>query len=237
MKKELSIILLVLLCVNLISAVEYFQTKTILDNNVVRNHIYVLRGEDGTDDYIKDNRPLEVVIDYRSYVTDWNLKNRNYSVDYCNLTIVSLPYGASSNDSSRVVFTKNLSYNYENAKYYMRLNKKDGFMVDMDCKFNKNSIAILDIPADISISTPTNSCKACQYFEWTQQEVSITKAEDIGIKRIVVVEYIKKLFIINYGNILVLFWIFLIMMLVLTFGFIFIGIYGVYLYIEGLIKK
>jgi hypothetical protein len=110
-------------------------------------------------------------------------------------------------------------------------------MVDMDCKFNDNSIAISDLPADISISTPTSSCKACQYYEWTKLEVSVSKADDIGLKKMVVVEYIKKLFLVNYENLLVLLWIGLVMLLILSFGFLFVGVYGLYLYIDGLIKK
>lgn len=235
------LIIFLVISVNMVSAVEYFQLKSILGNNTIRNHVFVMRTDDVLyDSFIKDNRPYEVAVQYRSYIDDWNKVNLNYTVKYCNFTIRFLPaslISAGVNDSTYIIHQKNLTENYENAQYFLRLNKGDGFMADMDCKFDKNDVAILEIPADISVMTPTTSCKSCQYFEWTQQEVSISKADDIGLKKVAIVEYIKKLFLINYSNILALFWIFLIIILMLSFGFIFIAIYGVYLYIDSLIRK
>jgi hypothetical protein len=216
-------VLALLLMISNIMAVEYFQTKENMGNNTLRNRIFVYYNPlDATESFIKDGYPLEIVVNYRSYVNTWNQLNPQNAIDHCNITI---NYFSGLNNLTTTVLQTNFSnvIDYETDQYFFRLYPKDSFSSEMDCLYEITPPITLEMPVEQSISSPTNACKSCQYYKWTVQERKIIKAQNLGDKTVVVVEYIKQLFIINFEIVAVLFWIALIILLLASIGLIFFG--------------
>lgn len=250
--------------INISAMMEYWQTKessengTVVQNHLVtfykkapqtvsatpRNtflctyfHIYCYEDTGIIEDYITGNNPFEVYIWYNIYINKWNNDNPNDKVDYCELLIRKMPH---NQNVSSIILDKNYTEQDEdimNGKYFVLLYDGDGFMADLICHFQNNDTEdIFSAPAEMQLVTPTWECKACAYYEWTVVERNVEKAKTVGNNVATVMNYIQKLFLINFEIWLALFWIFLIMCIFMSIGFIFWGIYFVFLYLRRLAK-
>jgi hypothetical protein len=220
-----------------VSAVSYFQSKIFIDNDRINQRAsYFWDIGDLTSDHIKSGDKLQAYFYYDVYTAKWNMDNPDYSVDNCNLTIEFFDY-----------FTGNVTIVYNQvftgitedvsiAKYFVEMDKGDGFNANFNCKFSGIRPELLEMPVTMSIVTPTWECKACQYYEWSKLEVDIQKAKTIGDNRVETMGYIKDLIILNYEFLIIFFWLFLFSIVWVAFSFIFIGIYWLYLYLAGVSK-
>lgn len=226
-------ILLVLTMINPILAVQYFQQRYLLDDNVTtRVHSGIAWGSDMTKDHIKSGNPLEIYVWYNIYPKDWNQKNLGYQVDYCNFTILFLPHLASN-----YILYNDIIYNDENiynGKHFIQLRKGDAVNIDIDCKFLAERL--IETPADFTIVVPSWECQACQMYEWLLTEQDITKAKSIGDNVVETNNYIKDLITLNFEIWVSIFWLLLIFLALPPISLIFIGIYWLLLYLRNIAK-
>lgn len=182
---------------------------------------------DVTRDAIESGKPLEVLVQYYSYVDEWNDKNPNNQVNHCNLTI---SYSAHRTNFTVPLYSRLYRTQIDDGKYFIRLDKGDTAYVDFECLFEDE--AIEDIPADFTIVLPTWECLACQYYNWQQEFVKVEQAETLQDYRVVVTGYIKSIFLLNYEALLIMFWILSIGLVFMALGLIFFAVYWLYLYIK-----
>ena len=230
-------IFIFLTILNSVMAITYFQTKENIGNNTVKNRIWVYYSDiDGTTSFIKDGTPVEVYINYRAYLKTWNQLNTQNLVDSCQITI---KFYSGINNLTTTVLQQNFSkdFDYENDKYFFRMNPKDSFSSELSCKYQLSIPITLEIPVDQSMESPTNACKSCQFYQWSIQERKIIKAETLGDRTVINFEYIKQLFIINFEILTVLFWIVLIVLLLASIGLIFFGLSYVAIWLFKVIEK
>ena len=229
--------ILLLVSITNVSAVQYFQTKSFIGNDTISAYASVFWGFDElTKENIKSGNPLESYVWYNIYPSEWNLANPDYAVQTCNMTIRFFQF---MDNSSRIIYNKEYTGATDddpNAKYFVKLNKGDGYSVTIDCKFSGIRPDSLDMPSDFSIVTPTWECKACQFYEWSLLEQDIAKAKVIGDNTRDVVGFIKQLVSINFEIVLSLFWLVLIAVSFLGTSLIFVGIYWMYLYLRKVAK-
>jgi hypothetical protein len=241
MKKGMIILLLVLIVPMVSAEVEYFSNKLFIPNessfnySTIRNSAFLSYNKDASD-YIKNNNPLEVYIDYRTFLKTWNNSTDILDVDSCNLVIFYLP--AHSNDISIVLnesFYPNQS-DISSKKYFQKLEDKDAMRVQADCYFSDyqslNPTYDLDMPLEFSYNTPTWACKSCQFFEWERSIRDVDKATLLGGNTQAIITYIQRLVVINYSIIKVLFWFFAIMLFYVALNLLFSVVYFGYLHIK-----
>lgn len=187
-------------------------------------------------DYVSGNNPYEVYLLYNIYPKQFNIANPLQKVDNCNWVIY---YWAKSSSNAVVVLNETYTEqtgDVSNAKYFMRLYDGDSLMADQICKFEDNTFDELSLPAEMQIVTASWECKACQYYEWSVQNKNIVKAKSIGENIVEISGYIKKFFKLNFEIWLSLFWIFLILMIFVALGFLFLSVYWIYKYLSGVIR-
>lgn len=184
-------------------------------------------------DKIKDNRPFEFYVQYYSFFNDWNLANANNKIKYCTFIVNYIPQPS---NQSKQILNLNITDNLETSQYFVRLNNLEASYIDLSCVFESASGRVLDLPIDYSIVMPTWECKACQYYDWSKTEATLIKATSINDFVKEDVEYIKNLLILNYNNIIILFWIFLILALLSALVLVFAIFQWIYLYIKRLGK-
>jgi hypothetical protein len=266
MKKELIVLmfafLLLINIVNVNAMIEYWQQKSDMGNGTIKNHLVVFYSktpmqfsttpkntllcnlfkifcvsETGIiEDYVSGNNPYEVYLWYNIYVQKWNIANPNYKVNRCDWNIRF--WGHLENSTTTFI---NQSYTQAdndvmNAKYFMRLSDGDGMIATQICYFQNQNYHELDIPAEMQLVTPSWECKACQFYEWSLLERDIEKAKSIGDNVVTISDYIKKLILLNFEILLALFWIFLILMIFVAIGLIFVGIYWLFLYLKNITR-
>jgi len=240
MKKLFTLLLLSIFLLSFTSAeIQFFQKKSDMGNGTIQNHLTIVYSKGGmgiTEDYVTGNNPYEVYLWYNFYPNKWNTNNPNYKVDYCNFQI---KFWGKMENTTTLVFNQNYTPtdpDVFNAKYFMKLNDGDGMIADQICYFENKTYTGLDFPAEMQLVTPTWECKACQYYEWSLQERDIVKAKTIGDNIVDTSGYIKKLILLNFEIWLALFWVFMILMIFISIGLIFMVAYWFYLYIKGLVK-
>jgi len=182
-------------------------------------------------DAIEGGKPLEVLVQYYSYVDDWNIKNPEYKVNHCNLTISI----SGVNESVKTtLFSKLYNTEINNAKYFVRMDKGDTMYADFECLFeNKTTI---EIPADITIILPTWECQACQYYEWTQDFINLNQADTLQTYISNIWDYMKEIVNLNFEVILIFYYIFLIGIVLLGVGLIFAIMYWIFLFVRKQVK-
>lgn len=211
---------------------EYFQYKQNNGGGEIQNHVFVMYGKGGTDDFITGDNPFEFYYSYSFYPKTWNDKNPLFAVDSCEIKIF-----VDTDSGSQQVFEANYTdadSDQANVKYFVRLNDGESSRFDELCQFVNANYTDLYLPAEVQVFTPSWECKACQFYEWSQTRVSADKSEAIGKNSASVSSYIKKLFDINYEIALASFWFFLIMMIFVGITLIFTGLYWVYLWIRNI---
>lgn len=239
MKKIISCLILAIFTISLASAyVEYFQQKSDLGNGTIKDHLFVLYNKDAglTDDHVSGDNPYEFYIWYSVYPKTWNLANLNYSVSYCEWKITkSAGVGNTPSIPVDINYTE-LDGDVMNSKYFVQLYDGDSIGADVTCRFENSSYNQLYLPASLQIVTPSWECKACQKYEWSLVEREIDKAKSLGDNVARVFTYIKKLFLLNFEIWLAFFWFFIIAMLFVAVGFIFMGAYFLYRFLERKMK-
>jgi hypothetical protein len=121
-------------------------------------------------------------------------------------------------------------------KYFVRLKQGDSMRSELNCVYENNRPEKFEIPASMTIVTPTWECKSCQYYEWSVIERDILKAESIGANTVEVVDYIKRLISLNFEIVIAMFWIALIFVTGLSTSLIFVAIYWLFLFLRRYIK-
>ena len=182
-------------------------------------------------DFIPQNNPLEVFIRYSAYPKTWNTANTLFQVEFCNLSVFYLP---THNSNASLVFNRITTPNDEDvrdAQFFQRLNDGDAIRAEYICKF-ANPQTIMDIPADLAMNSPTWECKACQFFEFTQKEIDIQKAETLGDHTVEISTFIRKLINLNFEIVLALFWTALIFLLFIAVHWLFLGLYFIFISIR-----
>lgn len=240
MKKILLTLILGILLLSFASAeIQFFQKKFDFGNGTIQNYMigsYAKTFFGVTDDYVKGDNKYEISILYNIYPKTWNTNNPNHKITYCEMRIEQ--YGSFSNDT-RIVFIENYTSNssdVKNAQYFLRLDDGGGFYAYQTCYFQNQNYHALYLPMEMQLVTPTWECKSCQYFNWAKDYQSIAKSETIGDFIITNSGYIQKLFNINFEIILSLFWFALIVLIFISIGLLFFGVYYFYLYLKTIAK-
>jgi hypothetical protein len=248
-KKYLIVMLGIVLLLNLVSAIQVFQSNqyVLLDNstsrkiasvvyqpNVYSINPFFLSATNVLQDYIPNGKPFEFSLQYFSFIETWNKANPNNNVDFCKMNIVK--FSGLSNQSiyisndSVLLFNDTFYGDQELSTYFVRLNPYEDVVIILDCHFTGNRT--LEMPMDFTIITPTWECKACQLYEWSKTEVTILKAGQIGKNKVELSEWIKGLFSLNYEILLVLFWIAIFIITLLVLSMIFLGAYYFYIVVR-----
>jgi hypothetical protein len=243
-------IFLILIITNLNLAkgeLEYWQQKNDYGNGTINNHLAVSYSKSGlavigeTGDYITGSNKLQVYLWWNSYIKSWNIAvrktNENYTIKYCNFKVQYIGHLATSPSIL-------LNQNYTEAdadvshdKYFVTLSDGDTMLADITCYSNDTSYSDVSLqPMDMQLVTPTGECKTCQLYEWSVQQRDISKAKSIGDNVVTIANYIKQLFMLNFEIWLMLFWVFLILMVFVGIGLIFLGAYWFYVYLKKLTK-
>jgi hypothetical protein len=243
----IGIFFLLMLFVNFVNAeLQYYQQRYDRGNGSIENRATLSYSKIGLfgfgSDYVKGNNPLEVYLQYNIYVKTFNENNPNYQVDYCNLKIQVSRQLEGSVDVT--VFEQNYTEedaDINKAQYFYQLYNGDQAIAVLTCNYrdlssNNTAIRDLQLPAEMQMVMPTSECKACQYYLWTKQSVDVEKTKSVGSNIISITNYIQRLVVLNFEVILALFWIFLILMLFVGIGLIFIGIYWLFLYLRRVSK-
>jgi hypothetical protein len=192
-------------------------------------------------DYVSGDNPYEIYFLYSFYPRTWNELNPYNQVNYCEFIVRHLTHLSGEPQTIYAINYTGQNADVSNAKYFVRLNDGDGVVSDISCHFQNatsetSAINSLDMPATIQVVTPTWECKMCQFYEWSLVERDILKAQTIGGNVVIVSEYIKKLIALNFEILLALFWFFMIMMIFVAIGFIFLICYYFYLFLKNIIK-
>ncbi len=237
-------ILLIVSMINLIEAeIQFFQQKLINRNpsstgnisekltNTTTIHAFVDFNKD-SDNFIKGDAPLEFYVQFDITIDSWNAVNPAFSVDFCNFTTRVF----SGIQNATLEFNQVFTDDNINDKHFVRLEAGELWVADIDCHFNGQNTSIR-VPANMQIVTPTFECKACQFFEWSQIEGDILKAESIGDNVVEVSNIIKKFVRLNFEILLTLFWIILIITAVHSTGLLFLGLIWMLGYLKSFTKR
>lgn len=242
----ISFILTILLIINLCivsGELEYWQSRNDYGNGTINNHLAVSYSKSGLDilgetgDYVSAKNKFETYLWYNMNIQSWNEANPDYQIEYCNFVVKYIGHLTSS-----PVILLNQTYTDADAdishdRYFVRLDDGDTMIADITCYMNNTDFHEIDMqPMDMQLVTPTWECKECQYYEWSVQQRDITKAQVIGGNVVTIADYIKKLFILNFEIWLMLFWTFLILMIFVAIGLIFLAVYWFYVYLRKLAK-
>jgi hypothetical protein len=233
MRKEIIILFVALiLLINQVSALEFFQYIQDRGNNTIRSHGYVFYSmQDGTENYINDGKPLEFYIDYYALIDTWNNINPKNNVTYCNLAGIQY---SNITGSTTQAFNKNLTGDVSNSKQFVVLYPDDSLSINLDCFYQNNATLIM--PANFQIVTPSFACKSCQFYKWTLSTIESNKVKTLKTNFFLTFEYIKKIILLNYEVIIILYWIVLISLLLFSVSMIFYGAYWVYLFLRRQLK-
>jgi hypothetical protein len=223
--------------INMVTAIDITSRNDIdLTNNLTTTLFYsVAYTPTNYDDVL--NQPYESYILYSSNINDWNIANPQNQVRDCNFSVYYSSYrsqllhqGNLSAPDQILLYNADFIGNYPSNKYFVRLNPKDVYTTQMTCTFLNSQSRTIDIPVTISIVTPTWECQACQYYQWTQDQIKLTVASTLSGYTSKNVGYIASLFRMFYEIAIYAFWVALILLLLLSVSLIFYGIYWVYSY-------
>lgn len=233
----IGMVFLLVIIPSVLSEIDFWQVKHSHGNGtIVQNYLvsdYSKNGYLFNDDYVTGNNPYIVYLLYNIYPKKYNQDNPTDKVINCSWVVRKLTDG----DPIILVnetYTENDS-DIMNAKYFVQLNDGEGVTADQTCYF-ENASTELSLPAEMQLITPTWECKACQLYEWTLIERNVAKSKSVGDNITTIMNYIQRLFLINFEIWLALFWIFLILCIFMSISFIFWGIYFVFLYLRRLAK-
>jgi hypothetical protein len=236
-------LLLVLMVMPMLSAeIEYWQTIEDIGNQSVKNHIFYCNydnlGLENLSSFISGNDYFETYILYNIYPKTFNLANPSFAVDNCNIAIKQITNLNGTSVLLNETYDEN-SFDVSNGKYFLRMKPQDCATADIICEYVSYANLthpFLIQPAEMQLVTPTKECKACQYYEWTQTYRSVEKAQYLNAKRTGIMGYIKSLFFLNFEMWLAFFWIFLILMIFVAVGMIFVILWWLYYYIKAVAK-
>lgn len=232
-------ILLMAMMINIAEArLSFFQQKYYMGNGTVKDHIFGLYNKNDYlgEDFVSTSKPLEAYLFYSIYPKKSNNQTAlQYQVSRCDLNV----YITGRNVNATIVWNQtfnDLTDDVNNGKYFVQLANGEGIFADIICYYKNTSDNDFHIPAVMQLVTPTTECKECQFYEWSLIERDIVKARSIGDNVVTVADYIKRLFMLNFEIWLSFFWIFLILMVLMTLGFIFMGIYWLFKYLNNMAK-
>jgi hypothetical protein len=251
MKKMLLFLICTIFLIGLMgltsAEISFWQQKYDMGNKTILNHLVVCYEDsitgidflDPVDNYVSGGKSFEAYIWYNIYIKSFNSDNPTHNIDWCNFLIKQ----SSTMTNNSILFNQTYTQadsDIMNAKYFVQMKDGDCVTAQQLCKYNYNvSLSPVDrltIPVSMQLVAPTWECKACQRYEWSSTEQNIIKAQSIGNKVVSVSSYIKRLFLLNFEILLALFWVFLILMIFVALGFIFLGVYYFYIYLKGVIK-
>lgn len=228
MRKILLLMFAMIILLNSVSAIQHFQQRELsntflgdADNKTTRiRSILVYSTTDGTQSNIKNGNPLELYFQYNTYITTWNNDNPTYAVDSCNLVISKVT--AIANETV-ILYNKTFTDDNKDGKFFVSIVPKEDLIGIMQCHFTgiRPDTIDLPLPADLVTVTPTWECKACQEFEWSQDQVTLSKAKVLSDSSIETWGFIKGFITLNFELIIILFWIILIIILFLAISLIF----------------
>lgn len=241
MNKAYLIILALVIFSSYASAIQHFQIREFsdtslgdADNKTIRvRSILVYSTTDGTDSNIKNGNPLETYIQYNTFIDTWNNDNSAFAVESCNLAISKIT--ALANETV-VLFNRTFTDDTKDGRFFINIVPREDIVAIMQCKFSGNRPKTLELPADIVTVTPTWECKACQQFEWSQDEVTLSKSKVLSDGTKEIWGLIKSLILLNFEFILILFWILTIIILFIAIGFIFAIGYWIFVKVAKYIK-
>jgi len=211
-----------------VSAVYYFQEKRFASDNVSTYIWSAVTYDTFTSpdllifDHIASGNPLTSYVWYNTYVDTWNAQNPNYIVNHCDLTIQY----SGVNEPLITIFNQTFTGTISNGKYFVKLKKGDVYYVNMSCTFN--SSRLLEIPASFTIVSPTWECRECQFYNWNQNQIQLTKATTINNNVNTIFNYIGNLVGQLYSLFVVFMWILLIGIVLFSVGLLFVGVIWVY---------
>ena len=243
MKKQMMMILGILLFVNLISAgIQFSQTKRDLGNKTISNYMILCYDKEMSavlpdiKDYVSGDNFYQAYLLYSIYIKKWNNDNPDYMIDYCNMTLKQ----STKQTNYTLIYNAYMTqadFDLNNAKYFFLMKDGDCVIAEQKCRYNYYANqSDLDIPAEMQLITPTWECKACQYYEWSLVEKQITKTETINRNVVSVWDYVRKFVLLNFEILLMIWWTLMILLIFVGIGFIFMGIYFMYLYLKHISK-
>lgn len=238
MKKIILLMMMIFLLASVSAELNFWQTKWEGDGvgavpiGNTKVHSVVTYNAD-ENNFVTGGNQFEFYFGYDIYINTWNEINpANFSVDWCNFTISQ--YSSGSGETN-FIYNKLFTGDYNNAKYFLRLDDGDVAYADIECHFNSTNHSLY-IPATLQVITPTWECQACQYYEWTLIERNIVKSREVGNNIVDVISGMKDIISLNFEIWLALFWVVLIVVAVHSTGLLFIGIIWLFAYMKNLIK-
>lgn len=231
----ITLLLIITILPNSSALVQFWQRKSDKGNGTIQDWLVVCYTKN-QDDYIKSNSAFEGYVWYDVYVQKWNNDNPAYQFEYCNLTIEQSTATTNYSKIYNITYTEN-DNDIFNGQYFVQLPDKSCATAYARCKYEPTANhSGLDMPVNLNFVTPSWECKACQFYSWSLIEKDIIKAKKIGDNVVQVSSYIKKLFLLNFEIWLALFWLFLIIMIFVAVGIIFLLVYWLFLYLKNIIK-
>src|SRR4030067_97402 len=190
MEKGCLLILIVLFVIPFTSAeVEYIQNKLFIFGEGIFGYSTILnsaflRYDKSESDFVANNNPLEVSVNFRTYLQKWNNSTESLDVDWCNIAVI---YVNSLSDNVTVLYNRTFYPNesdIDSDDFFVKLQDKDIMRTVASCHFvnvqTLNPLYDLDMPLDFNLNTPTWECKACQFYEWEQRIRDVDKAVLLG---------------------------------------------------------
>ena len=233
-----SLLLFSLFFFNIVSANQFFEYEKFLKDNRTLEKFASITYQPSDYDTIKAGNPYQFYVWYHGNLADWNEVNLNNSVDYCSLKIqiskgVSLlnrSLTTNTNSTPYTIFQENFTENIQDGKYFVNLFPQDSAYIYLDCYYEnpQERPNRFIMPMDYSVVAPTYECKACQYFEWATDQVTLNKAKTLGGYTTDNLTYMLRFFNMFYEILVIGFWILLILLVILAMGILFFGIYWIF---------
>lgn len=243
MKKIILSIFAVMILLNLVSAIQLRQERrfinttggdtTLSDGFITEVHTSVsYYAQDYLTDFLRGGKPYVYFVDYNSQLETWNNKIPNSKIAYCNLSFYENKH---LDNQTKILTSIYITKDFTDKKYFLELSKGDFNEIDLICRFYGNRT--LETPVNYDIVTPTNLCQACQKIDWIKQDAETNRVNNLQTFQITNLGYIYKTINYAYKEILVLFWLFLILMIIGVFYLILFLFLKGYKIVRGLAKK
>lgn len=238
----------IILISNVATANQYFEYSRFLGDNATLQKFASMTYEKTDYDTIKSGNQFQFYIWYYGNAGDWitqpqyannTLKNCNLKVQIAKGTsLLSQVDTTPINQTLITLLDQNFTENVQSGKYFVSLNPLDSAYITMNCVFINPSARPnrFDMPMDFNIVSPTYECKACQYYEWATDEVTLNKAKTLGEYTGVNLNYISRFFGMFYEIFVIGFWVLMIFILILAIALIFFGISWLFKWMSKWVK-
>jgi len=231
-------ILFTFIMINLINAeILYHEQRYNLQIPTANNQtdvydFFYMNYNHSSNDQVIQGQYYENYLLYSTNILQWNQLNLNNEVTLCTLYITKYAGG-----NYTTLYSENFTEDTDvlNKKYFILFSDGDSDTARFDCYFNDPTYSGVDMPITLSINSPTQYCKACQYTDWYELQGNV-QAKTMQTNTAIVLTYIQKFSTLIFEFMVYIFWLILIAMFFFVIGMIFWSLYWVYLWLIQLEK-